>query len=317
MVVRCTRRLLDQLGGRALTLTDLPPTDEDWYANLLWLDRKKCLLLTHAGTLFSAFLAGVRTADLRPLGPYVVNAIEAELRSENLPPDTFGRLHPDAVRLAKTASRSTLGFMNEMAVHLRYEVADAGGLSHCNSSALNHHLRRTLHNRGGYVTRSSSLPNGLLRAPERSTRALDMTPESGPALAFSPQPLRHPSRERCLSRKPLRLGRRRLKRLERADVRGRDFQGHLAGIDRPDLLTRHVPDLGGLPGLDGQAVEDVALLIAFDLRDRAEDDAIGSDHVPPLRDLQPRDRISHPLATLAPRSGTNRCPPETASRILI
>ena len=205
MVVRCTRRLLDLLGGRALTLTDLPPTDEDWYANLLWLDRKKCLLLTHAGTLFSAFPAGVRTADLRPLGPYVVNAIEAELRSENLPPDTFGRLHPDAVRLAKTASRSTLGFMNEMAVHLRYEVADAGGLSHCNSSALNHHLRRTLHNRGGYVTRSSSLPNGLLRAPERSTRALDMTPESGPALAFSPQPLRHPSRERCLSRKPLRL----------------------------------------------------------------------------------------------------------------
>jgi hypothetical protein len=151
VVVRCTRRLLDQLGGRALTLTDLPPTDEDWYANLLWLDRKKCLLLTHAGTLFSAFPAGVRTADLRPLGPYVVNAIEAELRSENLPPDTFGRLHPDAVRLAKTASRSTLGFMNEMAVHLRYEVADAGGLSHCNSSALNHHLRRTLHNRGGYV----------------------------------------------------------------------------------------------------------------------------------------------------------------------
>ena len=91
----------------------------------------------------------------------------------------------------------------------------------------------------------------------------------------------------------------------------------LAGVDRPDLLTRHVPDLGGLPGLDGQAVEDVALLIAFDLRDRAQDDAIGSDHVPPLRDLQPRDRISHPLATLALRRGTNRCPPETASRILI
>ena len=151
MVLRCTRKLLVLLGGPALTLADLPSADEDWYANLLWLDRQKCLLLTHTGTLFSVFLARIRTADLRPIGPYAVKALEAELRSESLPPDTFGRLNPDAVRLAKTANRSTLGFMNEMAVHLRYQVADAGGLSHCDLNALNDHLRHTLHNRGGYV----------------------------------------------------------------------------------------------------------------------------------------------------------------------
>jgi len=143
--------VLDLLGGRVLTLTDLPATDEDWYANLLWLDRQKCLLRTHTGTFFSVFLPRVTTADLRPLGPYVVKAVEAELRSESLPPDTFGRLNRDAVRLAKTASRSTLGFMNEMAVHLRYQVTDASGRSQCNIGALNHHLHRTLHNRGAYV----------------------------------------------------------------------------------------------------------------------------------------------------------------------
>jgi len=81
----------------------------------------------------------------------VVTAVEAELRSERLPLDTFGQFNPDAIRLAKTASRSILGFMNEMAVHLRYQVADAGGLSYCDSSNLNHQLRRTLHNRGGYA----------------------------------------------------------------------------------------------------------------------------------------------------------------------
>ena len=51
--------MLDLLGGRAITLADLPPADEDWYANLLWLDRQKCLLFTHAATLFSVFLARV------------------------------------------------------------------------------------------------------------------------------------------------------------------------------------------------------------------------------------------------------------------
>ncbi len=151
MVVRCTKRLLDLLGSRAVMLTELSPAEDDWYANLLWIDRQKCLLLTHAGTLFSLFRAGVRSADLRPIGTYLVKAIETELRSENLPPDTFSQLDPDGVRLAKTASRSTLGFMNEMAIELRYHVADAGGLRRCDIDALNHGLRRTLRNRGGYV----------------------------------------------------------------------------------------------------------------------------------------------------------------------
>ena len=67
--------MLDLLGGHAVTLTELPPNDDDWYVNLLWLDRQKCLLLTHAGTLFSVLVAGVRKADLRPIGPYVVKVV--------------------------------------------------------------------------------------------------------------------------------------------------------------------------------------------------------------------------------------------------
>ena len=104
-------------------------------------------------------------------------------------------------------------------------------------------------------------------------------------LTFSPQPVRHPSRERRLPGKPLRLGRRRLKRLERTDVHGRDLQGHFARIDRPDLFARHVANLCGLLGRHRQAVENVALLIAFDLSDDANDDAIRCDHVPTLRYL--------------------------------
>jgi hypothetical protein len=151
MVLRCTRKVLDLLDGRAITLIDPPPSDDDWYLNLLWLDRRKCLLITHAGTLFSVLAAGVRKPDLRSVGPYVVDALELELRSEGLPPDTLGRLDPDAVEFAKTASRSTLGFMNEMGVQIRYEIAAAGSLSNCDVGSLNRHLRRTLHNRGGYV----------------------------------------------------------------------------------------------------------------------------------------------------------------------
>ncbi len=163
MVVRCTKKMLDLLGGRSVTLSELSPTDDDWYLNLVWIERQKCLLLTHAGTLFSVFRAGVRVADLGPLGDYLVDAIEAELHAEALPTHTFSELEPDNVQLAKTASRSTLGFMTEMAFELEWIITDKGGLLRSDINALNHALRRMLWNRGDYV-RPIELVNQRLSA---------------------------------------------------------------------------------------------------------------------------------------------------------
>jgi hypothetical protein len=137
--------------GPSVSLVDPPPSDEDWYANLLWLERRKCLLLAHAGTLFSVFVPDVRAAELRPLGRYVVDVVEAALRAEGLSAGSLGTLDPDALQIARTASRSVLGFMNDMAVHIDYAVASAGGLERSDPGAVSRHLRRTPHNRGGYL----------------------------------------------------------------------------------------------------------------------------------------------------------------------
>ena len=163
--------MLDVLGGRAVALTESRPAEDDWYVNLVWVDGKKCLLLTHAGTLFSIFVAGVRKADLVPFGPYVVSAVVEELRSEGLPTDALGHLDADAVRLAKTASRSTLGFMNDIAAHCRFEVAHAGGLVHTDTSALNHRLRRTLNNHRGYAYPIERVAERLDAHPQSTARA--------------------------------------------------------------------------------------------------------------------------------------------------
>jgi len=150
MLVRCTKKTLDVL-GRSITLTELAPTDDDWYLNLLWIDRQKCLLLTHTGTLFSIFRPRVRVAALRPIGLYLTEAIEAELRAEGLPSDTFAELEPDAWRLAKTASRSTLGHMTQMAFEVQHIAAHAGSLDHSDIADINHWLRHSLRNCDGYT----------------------------------------------------------------------------------------------------------------------------------------------------------------------
>jgi hypothetical protein len=151
VVVRCTKKMLDLLDGRELPLSELPPGDEDWYLNLVWIERQKCLLLTHSGTLFSVFRTGVNVSELRPLGTYLVKAIQNELRAEGLPADTFPDLDPDDLRLAKTANRSTLGFMTEMAFELGWIIHAKRGLHRSNTNDLNHALRRMLWNRGDYI----------------------------------------------------------------------------------------------------------------------------------------------------------------------
>ena len=151
VILRCTKKVLDELGREVGVLAELPPGDDDWYLNLLWIDRLKCLLITHAGTLFSVFQPGVRKADLRDLDRFVAGIVSFELASEGFPENVLGVVGPSGARLAKTASRSILGFMNEMAVHVHYAVDGAGGLDRCDIASLNRQLRRTLHNRGEYV----------------------------------------------------------------------------------------------------------------------------------------------------------------------
>lgn len=153
MTIRCTQRLLKAIRVPPRELADIPASDDDWYANLLWFNRRKCLLITHAGTLFPLFVADVSVADLRGLGELVERNARTALYDEALPADAFLSLDGADLRLARTASRRILGVMNEDADMCEYAIATAGGLDHANILELNRRLRRNLHSvEGGYGT---------------------------------------------------------------------------------------------------------------------------------------------------------------------
>lgn len=152
MIVRCTARLLDLLGAQRSTLPAIPAGDDDWYANLLWIDRRKCLLVTHAGTAFSAFAPDVRKADLTPLGPAVERMVGAALEAEDLPRDALGELDGAGARLAVTASRRVLSLMYDITQYVRYEVAYVGSID-VDPVVVAQRLQGTLHTYdGGYAT---------------------------------------------------------------------------------------------------------------------------------------------------------------------
>jgi hypothetical protein len=142
VILRCTKKLLDVV--KPAHLADDPGSEEDWYANLLWMDGRKCLLLTHAGTLFTIFEPDVRAAELRSTGRFVTALIARELKREELPAETFGELGAASIVLAKTASRTVLGCMTDMAFLAEHAVGRAGGLANADIADINQRLRRNI-----------------------------------------------------------------------------------------------------------------------------------------------------------------------------
>ena len=63
VMLRCTAKVLALLRVSEPAIGEA--CEQDWYAHLIRIDRRKCLLVTHAGTLFSVFMPNVTAAGLR------------------------------------------------------------------------------------------------------------------------------------------------------------------------------------------------------------------------------------------------------------
>ena len=127
MILRCTKRLLDVLGHDRLASVSPEPGAEDWYANLVWIERRKCPFLTHSGTLFSVFSPDVRAGALRTTGAFFAQLVATALADEGLPGDCFGDLAYDELTVVKTVDRQVLGCMNDLASICEHAAIDAGG----------------------------------------------------------------------------------------------------------------------------------------------------------------------------------------------
>jgi hypothetical protein len=116
----------------------------------LWCEGRKCLLLTHAGTLFTIFEAEVRATGLRETASFVSCLIRRELINEGLPLDLFGEIGPAELIVAKTSDRSGLGCMNDMAFNGSNFIDHDGGLEYTNLEALNRFSRRNINSVRNY-----------------------------------------------------------------------------------------------------------------------------------------------------------------------
>ena len=66
MILHCTQKLLKELGNPPLQNPDEPTTGlGNWCANLLTIDRRKCILFTNEKTLYSFLVPKVKKEYLK------------------------------------------------------------------------------------------------------------------------------------------------------------------------------------------------------------------------------------------------------------
>jgi len=93
----------------------------------------------------------------------VTGLIARELAREGLPLTTFGLLGRQELIVARTADRSVLGCINDMAVLCEHAIATSGGLRQADLADLNGALRRNIDS-----TRGLAEPQPLNHGPVRS-----------------------------------------------------------------------------------------------------------------------------------------------------
>jgi hypothetical protein len=135
MILRCTKKLRDELKVDRKELLGSEPGPaalDEWFCDLLRIERQKYVLCTHARTLFSVVLPQVRRADLVHLPTMLAGTVAGAMETEGFAApaiESVVSLHE--VRYGLTNSRSVLGSMNDISFQYLIDVelyGDAGRL---------------------------------------------------------------------------------------------------------------------------------------------------------------------------------------------
>src|SRR4030066_168146 len=147
-IIHCTRKLLRELDVPLVELDKIPPPTEgigNWYANLLRIDRRKCLLFTNEKTLYTFLIPKVLKDNLKNIEDEFFINLNYNLQNEGFGLDVINRIMQEyqEIGFAKTMNKSVLGSMNDLAYQYEAQIMGAGGIVNINILQINHIINRT------------------------------------------------------------------------------------------------------------------------------------------------------------------------------
>jgi len=141
-ILRCTAKLLKELGVKPESLADQPPDLFGWHCNLLRLNRRKYVLFTNDQTLYS-FLIRWSKAPQSPdfLERFRLGLFKSLMNERIAEPqiEYFLSKHKH-LTVTKTNNRSVLGSMNDLTLQVKYRAYEYGELTDARLSGINREL---------------------------------------------------------------------------------------------------------------------------------------------------------------------------------
>jgi len=145
--IRCTKKLLKELDVSLVEPDKIPlPTEGlgNWYANLLRIDRRKCLLFTNEKTLYTFLIPKILKANLKNIEEEFLINLSYNLQNEGFGMDVINKVMQEyqEIGFAKTVSKSVLGSMNDFAYHYEFQIMREGGIENIRILHLNKKINR-------------------------------------------------------------------------------------------------------------------------------------------------------------------------------
>jgi len=146
-IIHCTRKLMNELEASPNGSKAPEPLSGflgPWHANLIRIERRKCLLLTNGRTLYSFLIPGVKKKDLEKFRELFTLHLKMNIEKEGFGPEDISKALEEygEIAIAPTKSRSVLGSMNDLADQADFLVIRAGGLEKGDILTVNMMLNR-------------------------------------------------------------------------------------------------------------------------------------------------------------------------------
>ena len=132
-LIKCTGKLQKEMG---LNKSDLLQSEPDfsylgpWHANLIYINRRKCVLFVNDKTLFNFIAPDVYREEIRNLCVLFKRHLRCVLAKEEVMASAREKIlaEYEEIGYAKTNSKSVLGSMNDIAFHYKYHIQEEGGI---------------------------------------------------------------------------------------------------------------------------------------------------------------------------------------------
>lgn len=143
-VIHCTKKLLIELGALGSKMPREPSAGflGPWHANLIRIERRKCILFTNDRTLYSFLMPGFKKKDdIHDL--FLLN-LNSNLAAEGFGQGDILKAMDEyrEIAIAPTTNRSVLGSMNDLVIQVEFYISRAGGLEHAEMLRVNMMLNR-------------------------------------------------------------------------------------------------------------------------------------------------------------------------------